>query len=72
MQRATRKSKSRPEKALDVDMDAWRVTAPKLSVRETGELVRAISHAKSLRRPNRAQRMLLAIFTRHPTQEPAS
>ena len=73
MQRAKKKAKRRPaEKAIDVDLATWRVAASKLSVRESGELVRAITRAQSLKRPNRDQRMLLAIFTRQPSGGPAS
>ncbi len=51
---------------LDIDLNAWRATAAKLSLRETGELLRSIMRAHASARPNREQRMLLAIFTRLP------
>lgn len=51
---------------IDIDLNAWRATAAKLSLRETGELLRSIIRAHSSVRPNREQRMLLAIFTRLP------
>jgi hypothetical protein len=49
---------------IDIDLTAWRSMADKLSLRETGELVRSLIRAKAAPRPNREQRMLLAIFTR--------
>jgi hypothetical protein len=49
---------------LGIDLKAWRATADKLSLRETGELVRSLVRASTSKRPNREQRMLLAIFTR--------
>jgi hypothetical protein len=55
---------SPPMGEIDIDLTAWRATADKLSLRETGELVRSLIRAKACRRPNREQRMLLAIFTR--------
>jgi hypothetical protein len=51
---------------IDIDLTAWRATSSKLSLRETGELVRSIVRASSTSRPNREQRILLAIFTRDP------
>ena len=55
-----------PFEGIDIDLNAWRATAAKLSLRETGELLRSIVRAHSVPRPNREQRMLLAIFTRNP------
>lgn len=51
-------------RVLDMDLQAWRATVRKLTLRETGELVRALVRAQGAKRPNREQRMLLAIFTR--------
>jgi hypothetical protein len=53
-----------PTGDIDIDLHAWRTTADKLTLRETGELVRSLIRAKAMKRPNREQRMLLAIFTR--------
>ncbi len=55
-----------PFDGIDIDLAAWRATAAKLSLRETGELLRSIIRAHASVRPNREQRMLLAIFTRLP------
>lgn len=65
-------NRNRRRLVIEVDMAAWRAASPKLSLRETGELVRALKRAQSSRRPNRDQRMLLAIFTRDPDAEVAS
>jgi hypothetical protein len=51
-----------PLDEIDIDLHAWRATADKLSLRETGELVRSLIRARASKRPNREQRMLLAIF----------
>ena len=55
-----------PIDGIDIDLNAWRATSAKLSLRETGELVRALVRAHAAVRPNREQRMLLAIFMRDP------
>jgi hypothetical protein len=47
---------------IDIDLNAWRATASKLSLRQTGELMRSLLRAKSAKRPNREQRILLAIY----------
>jgi hypothetical protein len=60
------------EHVVNMDMGAWRSTAPKLTLRETGELVRSLIRAQAAKRPNREQRILLAIFTRHQPMEEAS
>ncbi len=61
-----------PFDGLDIDLNAWRSAAGKLSLRETGELVRSLVRAHSATRPNREQRMLLAIFTRDPDTDEVS
>ncbi len=53
-----------PLDSIDIDLNAWRAAVVKLSLRETGELLRSLVRAHSATRPNREQRMLLAIFTR--------
>jgi len=53
-----------PRMVIDIDLHAWRAAVGKLSLKETGELVRALVRAQGLPRPNREQRMLLAVFTR--------
>lgn len=52
---------------IDIDLRAWRATADKLTIRETGELVRSLVRAHSAKRPNREQRILLAIYMRAPS-----
>jgi hypothetical protein len=49
---------------LGVDVGIWLTACNKLSLRESGELVRALIRAQRAKRPNRDQRMLLAVFTR--------
>lgn len=66
------RSSPQPEHVFNVDLAAWRSTAGKLSLRETGELVRALVRAQSVKRPNREQRILLAIFTRQQAAEDAA
>lgn len=62
-----------PETVVNMDMQAWRATVAKLTLRETGELVRSLVRAQSTSRPNREQRVLLAVFTRpQPTAEDAT
>ncbi len=58
-----------PFDGIDIDLTAWRATASKLSLRETGELLRSLVRAHAAARPNREQRMLLAIFTRNPAED---
>ena len=50
--------------SIGVDISIWVCASQKLSLRESGELIRAIVRAKRAKRPNRDQRMLLAVFTR--------
>lgn len=57
------------ETQLNIDLNVWRVNQNKLSLKETGELVRSIVRAQKAKRPNREQRVLLAIFTRDPSVE---
>lgn len=57
---------------LNVDIVAWKATINKLTLRETGELVRSLVRAQKAQRPNREQRILLAIFTREPAMEVVS
>lgn len=57
------------ETQLNIDLNVWRVNQHKLSLKETGELVRSIVRAQKAKRPNREQRVLLAIFTRDPSVE---
>jgi hypothetical protein len=63
-----RRSKSKKPCAkaeeLGVDVGLWLTACNKLSLRESGELVRALIRAQRAKRPNRDQRMLLAVFTR--------
>jgi hypothetical protein len=47
---------------IDIDLNAWRATACKLSLRQTGELMRSLVRATTAKRPNREQRLLLAIY----------
>jgi len=64
---------SPPMDEIDIDLHAWRATADKLYLRETGEVVRSLIRAKATKRPTREQRMLLAIFTRlHGCEEVVS
>jgi hypothetical protein len=60
------------EAVINIDLSAWRASACKLSLKETGELTRALVRAQNAKRPNREQRVLLAIFTRDPEVEVAS
>ena len=60
------------ETVINVDLGAWRAGASKLSLKETGELTRALVRAQNTKRPNREQRVLLAIFTRDPAVEVTS
>lgn len=60
------------ERVVNMDLRAWKSAAGKLSLRETGELVRALVRAQTSSKPNREQRILLAVFTRDPDQEVAS
>jgi len=60
------------EAVVNIDLHAWKATAKKLTLKETGELVRSIMRAQRAKRPNREQRVLLAIFTRDPDMEVAS
>lgn len=53
---------------IGIDLRAWHATADKLTIRETGELMRSLVRASAAKRPNREQRMLLAIYTR-PSRE---
>ncbi len=58
-----------PFDGIDIDLNAWRATATKLTLRETGELLRSLVRAHAATRPNREQRMLLAVFTRIPAED---
>ena len=58
-----------PRMVIDIDLHAWRAAVGKLSLRETGELVRSLVRAQGLPRPNREQRTLLAIFTRPQAED---
>jgi hypothetical protein len=49
---------------LGIDVKSLNATARKLSLKETGELMRALVRASRSEKPNREQRMLLALFTR--------
>lgn len=60
------------EGVINIDLTAWRASAHKLSLKETGELTRALLRAQNAKRPNREQRVLLAIFTRDPAVEVVS
>lgn len=57
------------ETIVNIDLRLWRAGAGKLSLKETGELMRSIVRAQKSRRPNREQRVLLAVFTRDPDVE---
>lgn len=57
------------ETVVNLDLAVWRTGAGKLSLKETGELMRSIIRAQKAKRPNREQRVLLAIFTRDPDVE---
>lgn len=57
---------------INMDVAAWNAAADKLSLKEAGELVRSLLRAQGAHRPNREQRILLAIFTRDPDEEVAS
>ena len=61
---APSKRPARGDRVVNMDLHAWKATVDKLTLRETGELVRALVRAQNVPRPNREQRMLLAIFTR--------
>jgi hypothetical protein len=60
-----------PLDGVGIDLRAWRATADKLSLRETGELIRSLVRARAAKRPNREQRMLLAIYTRASSEQEA-
>jgi hypothetical protein len=64
-----RKLVDAPRMVIDIDLHAWRAAVGKLSLKETGELVRALVRAQGLPRPNREQRMLLAVFTRPQAED---
>lgn len=57
------------ETSLSIDLSVWKANQHKLSLKETGELVRSIVRAQKSKRPNREQRVLLALFTRDPGVE---
>ena len=65
------KRPARGDGIVNMDLHAWKATVDKLSLKETGELVRALVRAQNVPRPNREQRMLLAIFTRPQPDEVA-
>ena len=48
---------------FDVDMAVWRITSGKLSLEQTGRLVRSLIAAKTSKRPTREQRLLLALYS---------
>lgn len=61
----TREAKAAAEiESIGIDLALWNVACIKLTLRENGELMRALVRARRAKRPNRDQRMLLAVFTR--------
>ena len=50
--------------SIGMDLKLWNIACVKLTLRENGELMRALVRAQRAKRPNRDQRMLLAVFTR--------
>jgi hypothetical protein len=59
-----KKSAEPTPESIGLDTRMWGSACLKLSLRESGELIRAILRARRCKRPNRDQRMLLAIFSR--------
>lgn len=63
-----RKSPAKPStpspESMGLDIRLWNFASAKLSLKESGELIRALMRAQKAKRPNRDQRMLLAVFTR--------
>jgi len=55
--------------SLQLDIGLLRAAIRKLTLKETGELMRSIVRAGKVAKPNREQRMLLAIFARE--EEPS-
>ena len=49
--------------SFDVDLAVWRVTSGKLSLEQTGRLMRSLIAAQTCKRPTREQRLLLALYT---------
>lgn len=50
--------------SVGLDLKLWNIACVKLTLRENGELMRALVRAQRAKRPNRDQRILLAVFTR--------
>jgi hypothetical protein len=50
--------------SVGMDLKLWNIACVKLTLRENGELMRALVRAQRAKRPNRDQRLLLAVFTR--------
>jgi hypothetical protein len=50
--------------SIGIDLQVFATVNLKLSLKESGELIRALMRAQRAKRPNRDQRMLLAVFTR--------
>ena len=55
--------------SLQLDIGLLRAAISKLTLKETGELMRSIVRAGKVEKPNREQRVLLAIFARE--EEPS-
>lgn len=53
---------------VHLDINLLRAAIAKLTLKETGELMRSIVRAGKVAKPNREQRMLLAIFTREEAE----
>jgi len=52
------------DEAISIDLKVWKVAVVrKLSLKETGELMRALVSAHRTKRPTREQRILMAVFS---------
>ncbi len=56
---------------IEFDVNLFVRAALKLTLEETGELVRALKRADKASKPNREQRILHAVMTRPPVEEDA-
>lgn len=72
VRKKTRQKHVRRRQPLDINLSIWHTLTDRLTLRETGELVRSLARARSSRRPNREQRLLMAMLIRDQQPEVAS
>ena len=48
---------------LEINLPVWRATTDRLSLNQTGRLMRSLRAAKTVKRPTREQKLLLALYT---------